>query len=57
MEAGYITIDKLECCLEDPGCTSLTLTNVVIILLLYANDIVLMVKSPYDLGNKLIILE
>jgi hypothetical protein len=52
-----IYIDKLEDCLEDAGCVGPTLVSIVIILLLYANDIVLMEKIPYDLGKKLIILK
>jgi hypothetical protein len=52
-----IYIDKLEYCLEDAGCVGPTLASIVIILLLYVDDIVLMVKSPYDLGKKLIILK
>jgi hypothetical protein len=50
-----IYIDKLEDCLEDVCCVSLTLASIVIILLLYADDIFLMEKIPYDLGKKLII--
>jgi hypothetical protein len=52
-----IYIDKLEYCLEDAGCVGPTLTSIVIILLLYVDDIVLMEKSPYDLGKQLIILK
>jgi hypothetical protein len=52
-----IYIDKLEYCLKDAGCVGPTLASIVIILLIYANDIVLMVKSPYDPGKQLIILE
>jgi hypothetical protein len=44
-----IYIDKLEDCLEEVGCVGPTLTGIVIILLLYTDDIVLMVRSPYDL--------
>jgi hypothetical protein len=43
--------------LEDVGCIGLTLTGIVIILLLYVDDIVLMVRNPYDLGKKLRILK
>jgi hypothetical protein len=43
--------------LEYAGCVGLTLTSIVIILLFYVDDIVLMAKSPYDLGKKLIILK
>jgi hypothetical protein len=52
-----IYIDKLEDCLEKPGCVGPTLTSIVINLLLYANDIVLMARSPYDLENQLRILQ
>ena len=50
-------IDKLEECLEKAGCVSPTLTGIVINLLLYANDIVLMERSPHDLENQLRILK
>jgi hypothetical protein len=43
--------------LEDAGCVGPTLASIVIILLLYVDDIVLMVKSPYDLGKHLITLK
>jgi hypothetical protein len=43
--------------LEDEGSVGLTLTSIVIILLIYDVDIVLMEKSPYDLGKKLIIVK
>jgi hypothetical protein len=52
-----IYIDKLEDCLEDAGCVGLTLASIVIILLIYVDDIVLMEKSPYDLGKQLVILK
>jgi hypothetical protein len=52
-----IYIDKLENCLEEVGCVIPILTSIVIILLLYTNDIVLMVRSPYDLRKKLRILK
>jgi hypothetical protein len=47
---------RLENCLEDLDNVGPTLANIVIILL-YADDIVLMVKSPHDLGKQLIILK
>jgi hypothetical protein len=47
-----IYIDKLEDCLEEAGCVDPTLTGIVIILLLYIDDIVLMVRSPHDLGQE-----
>ena len=37
-----IYIDKLEKCLEEAGCVSTILAGIVIVLLLYADDIVLM---------------
>jgi hypothetical protein len=52
-----IYIDKLEDFLEETSCVSPTLVGVVIILLLMYNDIVLMVRSFYDLGKKLKILK
>jgi hypothetical protein len=52
-----IYIDKLEDCLEKAGCVDPTLTGIVINLLLYADDIVLMARSPHDLENKLRILK
>ena len=51
-----IYIDKLEDCLEKAGCVGPTLTGIVINLLLYANDIILMVRSPHDIEKKLRIL-
>jgi hypothetical protein len=52
-----IYIDKLEDCLEEAGCVGQTLTGIVIILLLYAEYIVLMAMIPHDLGKKLRILK
>jgi hypothetical protein len=52
-----IYIDNLEDCLEDAGYVGPTRATIIIILLLYVDDIVLMVKSPYDLGERLIILK
>ena len=51
-----IYIDKLERCLEEAGCINTILARIVIILLLYANDIVLMERHPSDLDKKLTIL-
>ena len=48
-----IYIDKLEECLEKAGCVGLSLTGIVINLLLYAEDIVLIERSPHDLENQL----
>ena len=47
-----IYIDKLEECLEKAGCVGPTLTGIVINLILYADDIVLMARSPHDLENQ-----
>jgi hypothetical protein len=52
-----IYIDKLEEFLEKSGCVGPTLTGIVINLLLYANDIVLMARSPHDIENQLRILQ
>jgi hypothetical protein len=52
-----IYIDKLEDCLEEAGCVGPTLTSIVINLLLYADDIVLMARSPHNLENQLRILK
>jgi len=52
-----IYIDKLEECLEKASCVGPTLTGIVINLLLYADDIVLMARSPHDLENQLRILK
>ena len=52
-----IYIDKLEDCLEKVGCVVPTLIGIVINLLLYANDIVFMERSPHDIGNQIRILK
>jgi hypothetical protein len=52
-----IYINKLEGCFEEAGCVALTLANIVIILLIYIDDIILMVRSPYDLDKQLKILK
>ena len=52
-----IYIDKLEKCLEEAGCTDTILVGIVIILLLYVDDIVLMERCPSDLDKKLRILK
>ena len=53
-----LTAILLEECLEEVGCVGPSLTDIVINLLLYANDIILMARTriPHDLGEKLIIL-
>ena len=48
-----IHIDKLEGCLEEVGCVGMTLVSTIIILFLYANDIVFKARSPYDLNKQL----
>ena len=40
-----IYIDKLEVCLEEEGCAGTFLVGIVIILLLYADDIVLLARG------------
>jgi hypothetical protein len=52
-----IYIDKLEDCLEKAGCVGPTLTDIVINILLYADDIALMAMSPHDIENQLRILK
>jgi hypothetical protein len=52
-----IYIDKLEDCLEKSRCVGPTLTDIVINLLLYVDDIILMARNPHDLENHLIILK
>ena len=52
-----IYIDKLEGCLEDAGCVGTTLARIVIILLLYADDIVLLPRCPSDLDKQLRLLK
>jgi hypothetical protein len=52
-----IYIDNLEDCLEATICVGPTLASIVIILLLYADDIFLMERNPYDLSKHLIILK
>jgi hypothetical protein len=52
-----IYIDKLEDCLEKAGCVEPTLTSILINILLYADDIALMARSPHDLENQLRILK
>jgi hypothetical protein len=51
-----IYIDKLEDCLDVAGCVGPTLASIVIILLLYVNDIVCMEMNQCDLSKKLRIL-
>ena len=43
--------------MEAAGCVGPTLDNIVIILILYANDIIVMERNPYDLSKKLRILK
>ena len=50
-------IDKLEGCLEEAGCAGTILAGTVIILLLYADDIVLLARCPSDLDKQLRLLK
>ena len=52
-----IYIDKLECCLEEVGCVGTILAGIIIILLFYADDIVLLERCPSDLNNRLRLLK
>ena len=52
-----IYIDKLESCLEEAGCVGMILAGIVIILLLYAYDIILLARCPSDLDKQLRILK
>ena len=52
-----IYIDKLEGCLEEAGCAGTILAGIVIILLLYADDIVLLARCPSDLDKQLKLLK
>ena len=47
-----IYIDKLEKCLEEAGCVGTILARMVIILLLYVDDIVLMARCSSDLDKQ-----
>ena len=51
-----IYIDKLEDCLEEAGCADTFLAGIVIILLLYADDIILLARDPSDLDKQLRLL-
>ena len=48
-----ISINKLKSYFEEAGCVHATLTGTAIIIFLYANDIVLMERSSYDLNKQL----
>ena len=48
-----IYIDKLEGCLEEAVCAGMFLAGIVIILLLYADDILLLERCPFELDKKL----
>ena len=52
-----IYIDKLEGCLEEARCAGTILAGIVIILLLYVDDIFLLARCPSDLDKKLILLK
>jgi hypothetical protein len=46
-----ISNEKLEDCLEATGCVGPTLDSIVIILLLYVDDIFIMEMNPYDISK------
>ena len=52
-----IYIDKLEDCLEVTGCVVPTLVGIVIVLLLFANDIVFMARNLYELSKNTRVLK
>ena len=52
-----IYINKLEGCLEEAGYAGTILAGIVIILLLYADDIVLLARCPSDLDKQLRLLK
>ena len=52
-----IYIDKLEGFLEEAGCAGTILAGLVIILLLYADDIVLLARCSSDLDRQLRLLK
>jgi len=47
-----IYINKLKDCLEANGCLGPNIASIVIICLLYVDDIVLMARNPYDLSKR-----
>ena len=53
----FIYIDKLEGCLEEADCVGTILAEIVIILLLYTDDIVLLARCLSDLDKWLILLK
>ena len=52
-----IYIDKLEGCLEEAGCAGTILAGIVIILLIYADDIVLLARCSSNLDKQLRLLQ
>lgn len=46
-----IYIGKLKDCLEEASCACTKLVEVVILLLIYVDDIVLLVRNPCDLDK------
>ena len=54
---NFLYIDKLEGCLDEAGCAGKILARIVIIILLYANDIVLLTRCPSDLDKQLRLLK
>jgi len=52
-----IYIDKREDYLEEAGCVGTILARIIVILLLYDDDIVLLTKYPFDLDKQLRLLK
>jgi hypothetical protein len=48
-----MSIDKTEQCLEHEGCIGINMVRLVVILLLYVDDIVLLAKPIEDLHKQL----
>jgi len=46
-------MNKLECCLEEAHCVGTSIVGTIIILFLYVDDIVLMVRCPFDIYKEL----
>jgi hypothetical protein len=52
-----ISINKLEVFLENISCSGIILTRIVIVVLLYKEDIVLLKRGPYECDKQLKILK
>jgi len=52
-----IYIDKIEGCLEEEGCVGMVLVGIVLILLLYADNVVLIARCPTNLDKELRLLK